>query len=115
MAIKVFTDCVDDLKKELNKKIEDGDIETWQIDQDGDLTHSPEQWRNKAWFHIFESSDDNENQLVFGIIGNKKIPMTKSLYAVYHGRFSEMLLSHFDDIIEKIEITSQKTEYDNFS
>ena len=115
VAIKVFTSSVDKLRDELNKKIEDGDIETWEVDQDGDFTHSREQWRCKAWIHKPVIPNNEDNQLIFGLVGNKQVSMTKALYAVYHGRFSEMLLSHFDDIIEKIEITSQKTEYDYFS
>mgnify|MGYP000431422721 CR=1 FL=1 len=30
----------------------------------------------------------------------------KSVYAAYHGRFAEMLLSHFDSKIDRIEISS---------
>ena len=33
--------------------------------------------------------------------------MKKLLYGVYHGRFAEMLLSHFDNDIEILELTSK--------
>ena len=59
-------------------------------------------------------SNSEKDSLIFGIVGNKQVKMTKSLYAVYHGRFSEMLLSHFDDEIDEIEITAGKTAYDLF-
>lgn len=106
-----------DLYTNIKQKIEENEIDTWTIDDDGDFTHSTEQWNCKAWMYQYEpkSGDDIQpNQLVFGIIGNKQIKMTKYLYALYHGRFSEMLLAHFDDEITEIQITSQKTKYDLF-
>ena len=32
--------------------------------------------------------------------------MSKVIYAVYHGRFAEMLLTYFDEEIETVEISS---------
>ena len=32
--------------------------------------------------------------------------MSKAIYAVYHGRFVEMLLTHFDSEIEEIKVSS---------
>lgn len=48
--------------------------------------------------------------------------MSKTLYASYHGAFTEMLLAHFDNyffegnyiILESIEVTMSKTEPDHF-
>lgn len=114
MALIVNTSSPNELQKELTEKIINSKIDTWEFDEDGDFTHSPEQWRYKAWIHEPVYSKKNKNQLIFGIIGNKEVTMTKSLYAVYHGRFAEMLLSHFDEIIDNIEITAEKTEYDYF-
>ena len=112
MALIVRTNNPDELLKKIKKEIQSENIDTWLIDEDGDFTHTPEQWNCKAWMH--KSHDSEENKLIFGIVGNKYVKMTKSLYAVYHGRFSEMLLSHFDDVIDKIEITAGKTVYDLF-
>lgn len=40
--------------------------------------------------------------------------MSVETYAVYHGRFSEMLLAHFDDEFSNVYSTAQKTKYDRF-
>lgn len=39
--------------------------------------------------------------------------MSKLTYGVYHGRFSEMLLTHFDNEITSIQLTSLPDDYDN--
>lgn len=117
MAVIVEIRNPNDFEEKIKRKIDSGLIETWTIDDDGDYTHTPAQWVCKAWMHLFKMSDISDcdkNKLVFGIIGNKQVQMTKSLYAVYHGRFAEMLLAHFDDEIDKIVITSNKTDEDFF-
>lgn len=112
MALIVKTKNPNELLKKIRNEIQNENIDTWLVDDDGDFTHTPEQWNCKAWMH--KISNSSEDSLIFGIVGNKQEKMTKSLYAVYHGRFSEMLLSHFDDEIEEIEITAGKTAYDLF-
>ena len=97
---------VDKIKDYINK----GKIDTWKYDSDGDFTHSASQWNQKAWFRPRIESD----RVVFGILGNTKSTMTKEVYAIYHGRFIEMLLAHFDDIVTLAWASSQKTTYDNF-
>lgn len=83
---------------------EQGGIDTWIMDNEGDFTHTPPQWREKAWLRRSESSEEYE--LIFGIIGRKDMKMSKTIYAVYHGRFVEMLLTHFDMEIEEIKVSS---------
>ena len=94
------------LKDEINKLIDQGIISTWDYDRDGDYTHLPQQWKNEAWIH-FHECDETNNQAVFGIISRRSVRLTKTIYAVYHGRFAEMLLTHFDTIIDDITISSQ--------
>ncbi len=93
------------LVDEINKLIDQGIISTWEYDFDGDYTHLPDQWKNEAWIHLHEY-DKTNNQVIFGIISRRSIRLTKTIYAVYHGRFSEMLLTHFDNMINEIRITS---------
>ena len=97
---------VDNIKDYINK----GKIDTWKYDSDGDFTHSATQWNQEAWFRPKVESD----RVVFGILGNTKSTMTKELYAIYHGRFIEMLLAHFDDVVTLVWASSQKTSYDIF-
>ncbi len=89
--------------KKLNEKLQREEIQTWSQDDDGDYTHTPLQWHNKAWMRAHVSSE----YIIFGIVSSRKHALTKELYAVYHGRFAEMLLAHFDEHIESLEISPQ--------
>ncbi len=106
MAIYIKLRKTFSLKEEINKFIDQGIISTWIYDSDGDYTHLPTQWKNEAWIH-FHEFNKNQNQVVFGIISRRSVRLTKTIYAVYHGRFAEMLLTHFDTIIDEITISSQ--------
>jgi hypothetical protein len=92
MAVIVLCDDPQGLLGQIKKGIADGTIETWLTDTDGDFIHSPKQWQNLAWFRPSVQQD----RLVFNILGNRDIRMSKVTYGVYHGRFIEMLLTHFD-------------------
>src|SRR5687768_15699225 len=63
-------------------------IITWEEDKEGDLTHSPDQWRGKAWLR----PKVENNRLVFTILTYKNVQLTTEVYSVFHGRFIEMLL-----------------------
>lgn len=86
----------------ISNAIRQGKIDTWIIDEDDDLTHAPNQWFNQAWFRHYCS----ENELEFGILSRNDREMSTLVYGLYHGRFAEMLLVHFDKDIENITISS---------
>ncbi len=92
MAVKVRCDAPQILLDEIKASIRSGSIETWQLDSDGDFTHAPEQWRLMAWLRPRIEDD----KLVLTILAPKNTQMSRTVYAVYHGRFIEMLLTHFD-------------------
>lgn len=92
MAVKVRCDAPQILLDEIKTSIRSGSVETWQLDSDGDFTHAPEQWRSKAWLR----PQIEEDKLVFIILAPKDTRISRAVYAVYHGRFIEMLLAHFD-------------------
>ena len=81
------------------------------MDDDGDFTHTPFQWIDKAWMSV--ANYQPRESVTFGIISRKYIELTQTEYAVYHGRFAEMLLTHFDSMISDIHISSQPTAYDS--
>lgn len=111
MAIVVYTAAPKSLLAAIYKAIDDGKIVTWEYDKDGDFTHTPEQWRRKAWLRPFPSS----GILQFGLLGQENTKMTKPIYGVYHGRFIEELLTHFDDDFSTATATAQRnTAVDNF-
>jgi hypothetical protein len=97
MAVRVFCDNPRALLSKIRSAIEDGSIDTWSIDSDGDFTHAPDQWKFKAWL----SPRVLDDRIIFNILGQKSKKMSRTVYAVYHGRFIEMLLAHFDRDIKR--------------
>ena len=110
MAIIVKTDNPSELLNAIKKAIDDKTVETWSYDAEGDFSHTPEQWKFKAWFQpkVYPA------ELRFGILKHKDATLKRLVYGVYHGRFIEMLLMQFDELFENAKATSQKTEPDNF-
>lgn len=84
------------------KSIDDGSIETWIYDEDGDFTHNATQWFSKAWFR----PKINEDNLKFFIISSAGNPISSEIYAIYHGRLAETFLAHFDDLFTGCGITA---------
>lgn len=108
MAVIVYTSNPSTLLQSIKSAISEAKVETWSTDADGDFTHSPEQWRLKAWFRP-KIADD---RLVFRILSPKNVRMSRVTYAVYHGRFIEMLLNHFDTKFQRAIATALPTEGD---
>ncbi|TSD59034.1 hypothetical protein FFI97_001510 [Variovorax sp. KBS0712] len=90
MAILVATRNSRALLAAIRKSIDEKHVATWSYDQSGDFTHDVDQWRYHAWLRPTAEM----NRLVLGIIKNTKINLTDTIYGVYHGRFTEMLLAH---------------------
>ena len=93
MAIRVSTSQPNSLLAAIKKAIDSKHVETWSYDSDGDFTHAPTQWANKAWLRPKIQS----GALVLNILNPQGVSLSKEVYGVYHGRFIEMLLVHFDD------------------
>lgn len=109
MAIFVKTTTPGLLIENIKKKIDEHKIDTWSVDSDGDYTHNTDQWRNRAWIrHRIETG-----RVVFYVICRVDSNMSVVEYAVYHGRFVEMLLTHFDKECDAIEVTPLATSYDS--
>jgi len=93
MALIVITSKPKELLDRVRKAIDDGHVDTWSYDRDGDFTHTRPQFNQKAWMRPVIG----QGMLSFGLLGERGVVMTKALYGIYHGRFAEMLLTHFDD------------------
>jgi hypothetical protein len=92
MALTIKTDNPSGLLTAIKKAIDDKTIATWSYDNDGDFTHTPEQWKNKAWLR----PKIETGELKFIIISPKDTTVTKAVSGIYHGRFIEMLTTHFE-------------------
>lgn len=89
------------------EEIDNGNIMTWSYDEDGDFYHvTPDhQWEGEAWLH-----PTAENvMLTLNVLPPKGRQVSSVAYAVYHGRFIEMLLAHFDTDFSTTIATAQAT------
>jgi hypothetical protein len=78
--------------------IDDGTVATWSYDADGDFTHTPKQWVNKAWLR--PSVDETEGTITLVVVHNTDA----TVKGVYLGRFAEMLVSHFEGSVSYVLI-----------
>lgn len=102
MAIIVTVDSPQRLLAEIKEAVDGGTVTSWHYDADGDFTHSTEQWKRKAWFRPVLESD----KIVFRIITPRNTAMSRQMYAIYHSRFVEMLLDHFDEKFSRVVATA---------
>lgn len=109
MAIHVETPTPRKLLSAYKKAIDEGHVQTWSYDTDGDFTHTPDQWRREAWFR---PRIVDKQELVFFILSPVEETLSTEVYAVYHGRFIESLLSHCDDLFESARASSSPEDGD---
>ena len=111
MTIFVKTSSPGMLVDSIREKIKSQTIKTWTVDEDGDMTHAAEQWKYNAW--IRTKIEPGLSRVVFYIICRNDRNLSVSDYAIYHGRFVEMLLTHFDKDCQSIEVTALASKYDS--
>ncbi len=99
------------LLDEFKKAINEGKITTWSYDKDNDFTHTPEQWKNRAWFRPKIES----GRLALYILRPKDTNITSLVYAVYHGHFIESMLLHCDNLFTDSTATALPAGSDNVS
>ena len=92
----------------LKAAIDQKKIATWSYSANGYFTHTPTQWYAKAW--LLPSAV--AGGLQFAIINPRNANITTEVYAVYHGRFIEMMLAHFDTDVTAGVATSMPTSHD---
>ena len=79
-------------------------IRTWSYDADDHFTHTPPQWEDKAFLRPKVVAGERlEMRISFAANSSN----TTELYAVYHGRFIEMLLAHFDHLFSSASASAQ--------
>ncbi|MBY3500178.1 hypothetical protein [Rhizobium laguerreae] len=108
MAVNFSTSNPRNLLDAFKKAIDDGHVVTWSYDGDGDFTHTPEQWKNKAWLRPSIS----DGVLTLNFVANNTITTTKAVYGVYHGRFIESMLTHCDKLFAFGAATAMPTNSD---
>lgn len=116
MAIYVSSSNPQLLVDKIYEAISQGDIDTWLIDKlhNNCLTHktSDNQWFRKAWIGY----QIEPEQVVFYMIGRAGVSINVTEYAIYHGRFTEMLLAHFDHDFDYIHTSALlNPDYDQYN
>lgn len=109
MAIHFKTRTPRRLLRSYKEAIDDGRVLTWSYDDQGDFTHNPDQWRREAWLRPRVVP---EEELVFFILSPNDVDLSSETYAVYHGRFVESMLSHFDRLFSECHISAMPEEGD---
>jgi hypothetical protein len=109
MAIHTFTNDPAGLLTTIKKLIDAKKIDTWSYDADGDFTHTPAQWKSKAWLR----PEVEPGKLQFSIVSNRTVPLTREIFAVYHGRFIEMLIAHVSDRHTHVDATASPVGKDH--
>jgi hypothetical protein len=92
MAIIIETSQAADLLEKIKSAIVGGEIVTWAYDDDDDFTHTAKQWEYEAWLRPSIGKD----RLTFYIVPPTTKVISTEIYAIYHGRFIESILAHFD-------------------
>ncbi len=95
MAIHFKTTTPRKLLATYKKAVDDGHVTTWSYDGDGDFTHTAKQWSGKAWLR---PKINGREELVLYILTPLETELTSEVYAIYHGRFIESMLSHCDGL-----------------
>ena len=103
MAVRAMTDDAQGLLDEVKKQIDEGDIETWAYDSDGDFSHTAfsGQWKGKAWLR----PKVEKERLRLRIIKPENKKVAREVFAVYQGRFIEMLVKHVPDLFTDARAT----------
>ncbi len=105
MAVNVFTTEPGALLSVIYEAIAKKHVETWEyttVDGAVYFTHTPPQWKGLAWLKpaVFNG------KLVLNIVPPKGSKISTPVYGVYHGRFIEMLLTHFDQKFSEASATA---------
>jgi len=111
MAVRITTSQPSALLSAIKKAIDEKRVETWSYDSDGDFTHTPIQWYRKAWLR----PSIQAGALVLNVLNPKGVNLSKEVYGVYHGRFIEMLLAHFDQSFTTADATAAASIADSVS
>lgn len=102
MAILIKTSNPGILLRRIRKAHQEGSISTWQMLDEKRFSLVGE-WNQSAW--LIPYIDTRNKQLTFGIRFAETGDL-RTIYGVYHGRFSELLLIHFFEWIELLEQTT---------
>ncbi len=111
MSINFNTAQPSSLLSAFKKAIDDKKVVTWSYDTDGDFTHTPEQWKGRAWLRPKVS----QGALSLTFLASKSEVTKWDVYSVYHGRFMEAMMTHCHDLFDHATAPSKPTTADSIT
>jgi len=107
MELVVYTDSPQDIIEKFNDDIKKKSITDWERNANGDYTYVIEgkgPYYKKAWIHVEKLEEEDKFRMTLkGIKGDKSLKK-ETIQGVYFGRFIEMLISRFEQEIDKIRV-----------
>lgn len=94
MAVIVMTTKPRGFVASICHVIDEGHIDTWTYENHEDkiyFTHSAQQWNRRAYLR----PNEGRGLVTFNVIKPKSKPVSRFVFAIYEGRFIEMLVAHF--------------------
>ena len=101
MAVIAKTDSPNTLLARLKKRIAEGTIRSWSVDDDGDFCHDAAQVKNKCCFR----PEILDTELRFNLKWYKDVSKEPEFRAELHAHAVRMLMIHGGDGVESIEVT----------
>lgn len=105
MTIIIHTKNVQGLYNSINQKINSGELRTWEIKKDSNkdvlYNHSPEQWSDKVLLKPTNHPDGLQLKINWWKNSSEPDEQTKGYIL---GRFTEILMVHFRDLFNKVEL-----------
>ena len=83
-------------------------VVTWSYDKDGDFTHTPDQWKGRAWMRPSILS----GRLVMNFLGNRTEVTKWDVFGVFHGRFVESMATHCNSLFSGVQMPAKPTNSD---
>lgn len=111
MAISFETTEPNKLLAAFKAAIDNKHVVTWSYDNDGDFTHTPDQWRGKAWLRPVILN----GRLMMNFIGRQSEVTTWEVYGVYHGRFAELMVIHCNSLFNEVRMPAHPTNSDTIT
>ncbi len=103
MALTVTTTRPRALLRKIYEAIAGGIVTTWMCDADGDFTHTSPQWGSRLWLR----PETTDGKLHLTTIPRQGQRISVVTYAYYHGHFTQMLLTHFDEDFNEVSASAQ--------
>lgn len=91
MAIYFTTNTPKKLLLTFKKIVGEGRVAEWTCDRDDDFTLTEAPWGRLAWLH---PSVVEKERLILNIIRAQNASISDEVYAIYHGKFVQAMLTH---------------------